>query len=653
MLFSKKILCAFLITSFSTLVFGQSPYVPGELLIRKKPLPELKLIQTNVTTLETWLSKHPAQSQKLAIAPPVNALFKGKSPHKDIYRVKFEPSSNLDLLMEDIKQLPDVDYVQKNYKFELFYLPNDPSISEQWHLDSVNISEAWDVSQGNSDVLIAVIDSGVDYNHPDLVNVMWKNPYVTGVSDTDGNEQPNDAIGWDFGSNANSGAGDNNPIDNMGHGTLVAGVAAAETDNGIGGAGIAFSAKILPIKVTDDSGGIDSAALIQAVYYASYHGADVINLSLGGTEPDDDTNRLLEDTINDAIDNGAVVVAAAGNIFTTAFDIDDEHIIPATYPRVFTVGGANKDGDYDNKVSLFGNSVDVIAPDTDIYGPSYSPSTKIRSYRNGTGTSFAAPIVSGICALLKAVNPLATPEEIMQAIIDTAEDKGSPGKDKYHGYGLVNAEAALNAIETGPKISFSNSSSRYLTEATTLNFTISDNSGISLNSIAILLTIGDQTKALKVGDAGVEFSTPNLIIFPEAYSELILDATLTVRISASDRDGVNTTKSFAFYKTDSLSLITLLNAPNPFDPNRESTTFHIELTQDSDIEMSIYSLGLQHIKSFPSEHIVSGYNTNFSWDGKDDSGRTVPNGVYILLFKATNGLGKTLTKRYKIAVLKR
>jgi flagellar hook assembly protein FlgD len=127
---------------------------------------------------------------------------------------------------------------------------------------------------------------------------------------------------------------------------------------------------------------------------------------------------------------------------------------------------------------------------------------------------------------------------------------------------------------------------------------------------------------------------------------------MTITVGALDGKSLYNSKTLTLQKADTLSVLTLLNSPNPFDPKRETTTFHIELSQDADVSMTLYSLGLQKIKEFPTQSLQAGYHMDTTWDGKDENGTVVPNGVYVLLFKAV-GSGQTSIRRYKVAVLRR
>jgi subtilisin family serine protease len=306
---------------------------------------------------------------------------------------------------------PRVAYAEPNFILHAAdVIPNDPFFSRLWGLHNtgqnvnftagtpdadIDAPEAWSVSTGSSDVVVAVIDTGVDTAHPDLAPNIWVNAgedcagcRTNGVDD-DGNGYVDDWRGWDF---AN---GDNNPTDDNGHGTHVAGTVAATGNNGLGVAGVTWSSRIMPLKFlgADGSGTTDDA--ISAILYARAKGVPILNNSWGGGE----ASQALLDAIQQADASGELFVAAAGNDFTNT---DVEPFYPASYdvPNLLVVGASDQ---FDRKAwfSNYGTrTVDLSAPGTNIY--STWPGA---SYRFADGTSMATPQVSGAAALAKAVFP--------------------------------------------------------------------------------------------------------------------------------------------------------------------------------------------------------------------------------------------------------
>jgi hypothetical protein len=329
-----------------------------------------------------------------------------------------------------------VAYAEPNYLVSTQdIVPNDPSWNVQYGPTNIQAPQAWEVTTGAASVAIAVIDTGVDLAHPELDDKIWTNPGETGA-DGDGNDRQTNGIdddlngfiddwrGWDF---VNL---DNEPQDDYGHGTHVAGIAAAETDNSQGIAGVSWGARIVPVKVLG-SGGFGSYADVAAgMIYAADIGAQVINLSLGGGSP----SELLEDAADYAVANGSVVVAAAGN--SPGLPV----LYPAAYPSAIAVSSVDQANQL-SSFSSYGPEVDLAAPGTLIYSTMWTNGQS--TYATLNGTSMATPHVAGVAALLAGLPQFQTPAAIRTALELTALDLGPAGADYLYGSGLVQAYAAL------------------------------------------------------------------------------------------------------------------------------------------------------------------------------------------------------------------
>lgn len=322
--------------------------------------------------------------------------------------------------VEKLNELPYVKYAEPNYIYTLFSEPNDPwyTKGEQYSLAKVNAPAVWDMNIDCSDIVVAVIDSGVDMEHSDLAANIWKNPDEkdgNGIDD-DGNGFIDDVNGWDFHSQTNDNewythTEDNDPTDEYGHGTHVAGIISAVTNNGVGVASLARNVKILPIKIYGNSNTTSTAYLYPAISYAQAMGADIVNSSLG-------TNRNSK-ALYDAINNypEAVFTVATGN---SGVDIDSTPVYPAAFDldNIISVSSTDKN----DELSSFSNygkiSADIAAPGTDIV------STYLRtkaSYASSNGTSMACPLVSGAAALVWSKFPELTPVEVIQRLEDSAD----------------------------------------------------------------------------------------------------------------------------------------------------------------------------------------------------------------------------------------
>lgn len=319
------------------------------------------------------------------------------------------------------------------------YVPNDPYRSSQWYLGKVNAYGAWDIVRGDATAtaIIGIIDTGVYWVHPDLHANIWINAAedlnhnktldsgdINGIDD-DGDGYTDDVLGWDFG------VGDNNPQeDTPTHGTHVAGCASEVTNNAIGGAGLAWSAKIMAVKGSDAAG--DLTAVWQAAVYAADRGANILNFSWGSPG----YSSVEQVQINSFYLMGVLIVAAAGNDdYWTPPYVN----YPSAYAHVLAVASTTS-GDIKSGFSNYGSWVDVSAPGSDIYS-TWSTNT----YMNNSGTSMSSPITAGLAALLKAADSSLTPDQIISLIKTTAFpiDALNPGYIGQLGSGRIDAAAAL------------------------------------------------------------------------------------------------------------------------------------------------------------------------------------------------------------------
>jgi serine protease len=280
---------------------------------------------------------------------------------------------------------------------------NDPKSSEMYHLNLLKIDKALQLA-GDHEVTVAVIDTGIDFKHPELKSQVL--PPYNAVS-------PADMTLTDV------------------HGTHVSGIIASEGDNGIGGHGINPNAKILPIDVFNGGLGASDYVIAEGILYAVEQGADVINMSLGGYGE----SKLLEEAVAKAIEAGVTVVAAAGN------ESWDEYSSPASYKGVISVGSTNSQNQL-SSYSNYGPSVDIVAPGESVYNTVYD-FMKGSSFAELSGTSMASPVVAGVASLLKSKYPDLKPHEVEAILENTAKDLGEEGYDLKFANGLVDPVAAM------------------------------------------------------------------------------------------------------------------------------------------------------------------------------------------------------------------
>jgi len=403
-------------------------YAPDEILVKFKPTLSEQTIKATIAAY---------QSKKLKRISRI-----------DVYKIKIQKSTTLEETLYALRRNPDVEYAEPNYIVHIAVTPNDELFPLQYALSNpggalpipgspqgeesadIHATAAWEETKGDEDIIIAVIDTGVDLDHPDIINQIRSGGYDFGDDDSD----PNPNVGI---------------LDEDPHGTHVAGVAAAETDNGTGIAGVAWNCKILPLKAIDNQHNFYLSYVIDAIIYAANldenndgeADVDVINLSLGIPVE----SLPLEDAVRYAYEKNIVIVAAAGNDGGAVW-------YPAAYDDYCLAVAST---DYNDERAYFSNigpEIDVAAPGADIISlvPTWYPALRGWDpdfyYAIGDGTSLSAPHVAGLAALIKSVKPDLTAAQIMNVIRYTADDVNfvnNLGKDNYIGWGRINSKKAL------------------------------------------------------------------------------------------------------------------------------------------------------------------------------------------------------------------
>ncbi|MFH1718541.1 MAG: S8 family serine peptidase [Planctomycetota bacterium] len=336
-----------------------------------------------------------------------------------------------------LKNDPDVEYAQPNYIYHYCRTPNDPEFPDQYAHQLIQMSDAWDISVGSRDIVVAVLDTGVDAEHPDLKDNIWANPGEipnNGVDD-DNNGYIDDVSGWNFESNNSDIIPDESSSSVAGHGTAVSGVIAGVGDNGVGICGVNWNSSIMALRLGTD---VPSSQVAEALDYAAANGARVANMSFGGTSFGPEGDTVVKAAIDNAFAQGVLLVASAGN--------DDAAIpnFPAAYYNVMAVASTNGE-DQKTGHSSFGPWVDIAAPGTDIVTTDLGG-----EYVSTAGTSFSGPYVAAVGALVLSHRPELTHIEV-RAILENTTDPvyyGDVDPDMgYVGTGRVNAYQALLASE--------------------------------------------------------------------------------------------------------------------------------------------------------------------------------------------------------------
>jgi serine protease len=387
-------------------------YVPGEIIVKFKP-------GVKGSEIANINSKHKTKVIST-------------SQHGDFKLLKIAKGKSVPEMVEIYNRNPNVEHAEPNMIAYAHYAPNDPFYSYQWHFNQINMESAWDSSTG-SGVIVAVLDTGVAQDLEDSPAYF--------------------VAGYDFINN------DDDADDDNGHGSHVAGTIAQNTGNGIGVAGVAYSASIMPVKVLDSGGSGSYFNVSDGIVWAAINGADVISMSLGG--PCDFSSMLLEDALSFAYnEKGVVIVASSGN------SGKEKYSCPAAYDDYVIAVGATRFDEavprYSSYYSYTGHPtikqyVDVTAPggdtrvdqNSDGYGDGVLQQT-LGGYYFYQGTSMAAPHVSGVAALVIANgnadangDGTTSPDEVRNVLESSAKDKDVPGWDPKYGYGIVDANAAL------------------------------------------------------------------------------------------------------------------------------------------------------------------------------------------------------------------
>ncbi len=601
---------------------------PGELLVCLTPeaLSELEELESK-SLIGILFGQHNVDSYR-----PILPNSKGMENHNfrlhRTFLLRFSLTANLHKLktaLEDSDLIEEVEYNYLRPTLADGIVPNDPKFSEQWNLPLMQLPQAWNVEKGSRDIIIAIVDSGIDYRHEDLASKIWINPNEipdNGIDD-DENGYIDDVHGWDFTDAPNLQAegdfteGDNEPIDASGHGTHVAGIAGALPDNGIGIAGVAWNCSLMAVRAGLSLGGgsrmqdDDSAA---AIVYAADNGASIINMSWGSKQQ----SYVIRDAINYAYRQGVVLVGAAGN------SGESDSIFPAGFRKVISVASSNQNGERFYK-SNYGAAVDISAPGNAIL------STHINNgYRTLTGTSMAASHVSGVAALMLSKRPSLTHEEVRQILINTADV--IPKKDSTEldpnlvGSGTVNP---LRALLTSSVLQARIHSPETNSSGTNLITIVGTATGYKFESWQLLFGIStvpsnftpitDHTTSQKVNEQLAVWNTSTLS-----------EGEYTIRLVVTGRDGS---------QTQDQVVLTVDNTPTQI-----SSIFAIE-TLYGDKSVSIFTCATDDVSNSTLYYRKSGHNSPFTSIASSSLGKehifsiSLEIGQYQFFFSAQNTIG--------------
>lgn len=323
-----------------------------------------------------------------------------KIGQSDLHVVELPANASEKAVVERLNRHPHIKFAELDRLVKPNFVSNDPYMGSEWHLNKVGATTAWDTTQG-AGVIIAILDSGVDGAHPDLAPQM-----VPGYNFYDNNTNTDDVNG---------------------HGTAVAGVAAAATNNALGVAGVAGQARIMPVRIADANAYAYYSTIAKGVTYAADNGARVVNCSYGGVAG----SSTIQSAAQYLKNKGGLMFVSAGN------NGINENITPTT---TMIAVSATDENDYRTSWSSYGNFVSMAAP-----GITYTTS-RGGYYDTWMGTSFSSPLTAGVAALMMAARPSLGSADIEKLMFSTAVDIGAAGRDIYYGYGRVNAAAAVQAV---------------------------------------------------------------------------------------------------------------------------------------------------------------------------------------------------------------
>jgi len=543
---------------------GAAPYVAGELLVQTR---------AGVT-----------KEKFNAVLGEHGAVTLDEVSQIRVKRIKVPPQA-LEKVRAALANNPHVNFVENNYLATGDAVPNDPLYASQWHLAKIAAPQGWDLSTGLSSVDIAVIDSGVDPAHPDLAGKLLP--------------------GYNFVSNS----ADTHDI--YGHGTPVAGSAAAQGNNAVGVAGVAWQNQIMPLVALDSTNYASYSNIAKAITYAADHGVRVINISLGGTS----SSTTLQSAVDYAWNKGSVIVCAAGNSNSTTPNY------PAACNHAVAVS-ATSSSDTKSSYSTYGNWITVSAPGDSIYSTNNGG-----GYGAHSGTSFASPVTAGLAALILSVNPVLTNTQVVDILKQNADDLGTAGFDQQFGYGRINVYRSLTAAKTAvpqtdttpPTVSITSPSTGVAVSGTVLvNVTASDNVGVAKVELYV-----NGTLFAANATAPYNFSWDSLAV---------ADGACTLRTVAYDAAG-NVSQSAQV-------TVTVSNVPDTVPPTAviSSPTEGSTVANKATIKASATdNKGVSKIELYIDSKLQTTVKTgSLSWNWNT---RTIAKGVHTIQVKAFDAAG--------------
>ncbi len=556
----KKFILFSLLFMISAVLIAQPRYSSHELIVRFKNQISLESSKTGIGKFDELLDKYIVEDARPIIQ--TDAL--------NIYHFTFEKELDFNAIQEGLKGSSEIIYTQPNYLNEMLSItPNDEYYYKQWGLPAIKANNAWEVEKGNEQIIIAIIDSGIEYDHPDLEQNIWinHNEIPDNLIDDDHNGYVDDWMGWDFTETSIVDAmgdfreRDNDPLDDLGHGTHIAGIIAAQTNNHTGVSGTTWFTKCMNLRAgfrTTLGGYLEDDDVSAAIVYAAQNGAQIISISWG----DAIMAPIIKDACDYAYDLGVTIIASAGNEGGVGL------LYPAALENVLSVTAV----DEDLKIcsfSSYGEGIDLSGPGLSIF------STYLDGdYKEESGTSMAAPFVAGCAGLLLAQNPLLLNDEVYNLLRLSCDDLGSDGYDYVYGYGIINAEKLMqNAnLEQQPQstISYPSYNSGHVSDIPIV--------GTAFCPDFFCYTLSYTTKQTPIENDWCDIVThnpePTLYTIPVTNDTLgtfliqsLQDTTYYLRLSVKDIHG-------NFY--NDIVKVSLDRSPPEFIPNATASTYRYD-----------------------------------------------------------------------------
>lgn len=526
-------------------------------------------VRSGLPDLDAILNQSPESLVRYALKIPTNRHSEMKKYL--LIRVQDDHPDAVRHWIAKLERLESVHWARSNRLFAVNFTPDDPLFPQQWGLEKINASSAWDLTRGSVAVPIAIIDTGCQMDHPDLVSTFWTNAEEipdNGIDD-DGNGFVDDIHGWDFVDAPTFPSGgdylipDNDPSDEMGHGTAIAGICGGAIHNGIGIAGLAPECPLMIIRAGNMNGFLQEDDVASAILYALDNGARIANMSFGDTQ----ASPMLEDVINYASQSGMLMVASSGNFGSS------ELTFPGAFGPTLCVGASNENNGR-AVFSSYGSALDIIAPGTNII--STLMDSQYGAFQGGNGTSFSTAFVSAAAGLVLSLHPEWNAAMVSSVLKETALDVPPVGWDQQHGQGILRVDLALEIEEALTVEILSPIMSQGFSATDTIQI-MGTAAGVYLQEYSIYTGLGNNPLAWNLIKTDRENQVVNGHLGIWRNTEP-LDTAYTIRVEAMDRFGNTVDDRVVIYYDPSPPQITDISLVSILDGDRPSylLSFHTD-----------------------------------------------------------------------------